>query len=207
MPLIVFEGIDGTGKSTQAKMLATWLATVSDCRVILEAEPTYSKFGNTLRSLSSKPRAKIDPWTMHALFTMDRLEHVREVVSPALERNEIVILDRYYYSTTAYQGALGVPVERILEDNRAFAPEPDLAFVLMGDPKILSPRIGKRKTTDGLSRLFEKNRTYQDAVQKIYEDLVNEHGHLFAVEAEYPFKVVHQAVKQMVQACLPDIFT
>ncbi len=206
MPLIVLEGIDGTGKSTQATLLAEWLAEVSDQRVIHETEPTHSHFGEMIRTLAGKPRAKIDPWTMHAMFTMDRMEHVRSTITPALSRNEIVILDRYYYSTAAYQGAFGVPPERILADNMMFAPKPDLVFVLLADPKLLRQRIKKRgQKLGGLERVFEKSTAYQEKVQAIYQDLVQQDDSLLLVEAEYSVDLIHQALCQMVKTYLPEL--
>lgn len=207
MPLIVMEGIDGTGKSTHADLLAEWLALEATRPVIREAEPTRGTFGEMLRTLANKSRPKIDPWAMHAMFTMDRMEHVREVVAPALSRGDIVVMDRYYFSTAAYQGALGVPYERILEDNLLFAPKPELVFVLMADIKLLDQRIKKRGSkAEGLEKVFEKKATYQKNVQDIYQQLAEKDDSIFVVEAEYSVDLIQQAIRQMVENCLPEIF-
>ncbi len=207
MPLIVMEGIDGTGKSTHADLLAEWLAVEATRPVIREAEPTHSTFGEMLRTLANKPRPKIDPWAMHAMFTMDRMEHVREVISPALRRGDVVVMDRYYFSTAAYQGALGVPYERILEDNLLFAPKPELVFMLMADIALLDQRIKKRGSkAEGLEKVFEKKATYQENVQDIYQQLAEKDDSIFVVEAEYSVELIQQAMRQMVENYLPEIF-
>lgn len=103
--LIAFEGIDGTGKSTQIKMLADRL-TAEGLSVLSTREPTDGTFGKKIRELFVS-REKVSPDEELALFMDDRREHVTSVIEPALAKGMIVLTDRYYFSTAAYQGAEG----------------------------------------------------------------------------------------------------
>ncbi len=102
--LIVFDGIDGGGKTTQAKLLADILTAAGET-VVLSKEPTDGPWGKQLRASATTGRMSLAD-ELHA-FTEDRKQHVTNLIAPALARGEIVILDRYFYSTIAYQGARG----------------------------------------------------------------------------------------------------
>jgi len=126
--LIAFEGIDGTGKSAQIRLLADRLGQLGH-QVVVTREPTDGRYGRELRSLFTS-RATLAPAAELELFMADRREHVREVIEPALRAGRIVLTDRYYLSTAAYQGAAGHDPETIMAANEAFAPTPDLALLL-----------------------------------------------------------------------------
>jgi len=127
--LIALEGVDGAGKTTQARSLAANLARVGS-RVLLTREPTYGAAGQRLREYLGGGNRHLTPAEELALFQADRREHVEKAIRPALERGWVVITDRYYYSSAAYQGALGLDPEKILAASEAFAPRPDLVVIL-----------------------------------------------------------------------------
>ena len=102
--LIVFEGIDGTGKSTQVRLLAQALEE-RGLTVVTSREPTDGPFGQKLRL--SMITGRLSPEEELALFHEDRRDHVEHLILPALEAGKVVILDRYFFSTMAYQGARG----------------------------------------------------------------------------------------------------
>lgn len=130
--LIAFEGIDGTGKSSQLRMLADTLAQLGQ-EVVITREPTDGPYGRKIRSLFTS-RAGITPAEELELFMADRREHVREVIEPGLQAGRIVLTDRYYLSTAAYQGATGQDPEAIMAANETFAPVPDLVLLLTLPP-------------------------------------------------------------------------
>ncbi len=148
--LVVFEGIDGTGKTTQADLLARSVANEGH-PVIRSREPTTGTYGQQLRDSASSGRRS--PEQELDLFMRDRAQHVAEVLAPALAAGKVVILDRYYLSTAAYQGARGIDPEKILQANEAFAPIPDQVFLLELDPVAGRRRIHDRGDGDG--DLFE----------------------------------------------------
>ena len=125
--LIAFEGIDGTGKSTQLPHLADWLRG-QGCAVVETREPTDGPYGREIRALY-RDRSRVSRERELELFVLDRRQHVTECILPALEQGRIVLTDRYYFSTAAYQGAGGSDPAAIFAAN-AFAPEPDLVLLL-----------------------------------------------------------------------------
>lgn len=141
---IVIEGIDGTGKSTQAKRLAEHL-TSQGKTVILSREPTDGPWGTLLRNSASTGR--LSPEEELETFLKDRRQHVEEKIAPALAAGQTVILDRYYFSTMAYQGARGFDPQEIRRKNEAFAPVPDLLLILDLDVDTAIARIGVRGDT------------------------------------------------------------
>src|SRR5262245_31030289 len=125
--LIAFEGIDGAGKTTQARRLVSDL-TERGVPAIYTKEPTDGPHGRAIRATATTGR--LPPAEELALFVADRREHVAGELEPALTAGTCVVIDRYYLSTAAYQGARGLDPARILTDNEAFAPAPDVCFLL-----------------------------------------------------------------------------
>lgn len=124
--LIVFEGIDGTGKSTQLPLLATYLED-KGFTVTVTREPTDGVYGKKIRALYSN-RGNSTPEEELQLFLDDRKEHIEQVIAPDLALGKIVLCDRYYLSTAAYQGANGFDPRDIIQRN-SFAPKPDIALI------------------------------------------------------------------------------
>ncbi len=124
---IVLEGADGSGKSTHARLLSEHLKGCG-MGVVVTQEPTKGFIGQAIRMILSG-KIKVSPETLTLLFTADRAEHVDKVIKPALEEGKVVISDRYYYSTVAYQSVQGVNEQWISQLN-SFVPDPDLVIVL-----------------------------------------------------------------------------
>jgi dTMP kinase len=122
---IVFEGIDGSGKTTQAKLLVAKLNELG-IRAIFTAEPSDGPFGKRIREAP----ARLSPHEEEQLFRVDRRDHLARVILPALEAGVTVICDRYIFSSAAYQGARGLDPREIITLNREFAPAPDLVILL-----------------------------------------------------------------------------
>ncbi len=141
---IVFEGIDGTGKSSQCKLLAKALEDQGYV-VHLDKEPSDQKYGAIVRA--SAETGRLSPDQELEYFHLDRKMHVEELITPAKARGEIVILDRYYFSTMAYQGQRGFDPKELRRQNEAFAPAPDLLFILDLPVDISLQRIGGRGDT------------------------------------------------------------
>ena len=151
--LIVFEGVDGAGKSTQARLLYERL-TKAQFEAELSKEPTEGTWGKKLRKLIKEGRGDVGPQEELEWFIKDRFQHVEEIIKPGLENNKIIILDRYYFSTVAYQGALGVDPREIEKRNGEFAPEPSLLFLIEIPPGAGIKRIkeSRGKETDSFER-------------------------------------------------------
>ncbi len=154
--LIAVEGIDGGGKSTQVKLLAQWLEAMGRTTLLLK-EPTTGPIGMRIRELAKTGR--LDAQTEFELFREDRRQNVEENILPGLREGRVVILDRYYISTMAYQGALGMDPEFIRQANEAFAPRPDLVVLVDLPVDVALSRIHGREA-DGPNE-FERREMLQ----------------------------------------------
>jgi dTMP kinase len=162
---IVLEGIDGCGKSTQAHMLSDWLTSVGRS-VLLTAEPTRNVIGSCVREVLASGE-EVDPRALALMFTADRYEHLKKEVEPALAAGRIVVSERYYYSTVAYQAAQGVDLQWLKDVNAyALQNKPDLAFLLDVSPSFALPKIQEKdkKFLDHLAEL----RKHAEEMRKQY---------------------------------------
>jgi dTMP kinase len=155
--LIAIEGIDGSGKTTQSQHVQSMLQA-RKLTVIRTKEPTTGQWGQVLRDSALTGRLSLEEEV--ETFIKDRKEHVETKINPALKEGHIVIADRYYFSSMAYQGARGISPEEIMNRNELFAPEPDLLVVLDIDPKIGLERI---RTRGDRANHFEKTGTLKKA--------------------------------------------
>ncbi len=143
--LIVFEGIDGGGKSTQLALLAEALRAAGHDVVTTREPYGGSPAGRRIREMAQGNEA-VSPETELAWFLEQRRDHVREVIAPALERGAVVLSDRYYLSTIAYQGARGFEWQALLEQHESEGfPPPDLVLLFDLDPGAGLARVEDRK--------------------------------------------------------------
>ncbi|MDA7882260.1 dTMP kinase [Akkermansiaceae bacterium] len=182
---IVFEGIDGTGKSTQVNLLAEALRQQGR-EVVTSKEPTDGPHGTRLRQ--SADTGRMSPQEELDLFHLDRKEHIAELIKPALERGAVVILDRYFFSTMAYQGVRGFDPQEIRRINEEFAPLPDHVFLLELDLDTALGRIGVR---DGAANEFEQRESLQKC-HEIFSALEDDFVH--RIDAGQTPEKVHEAV-------------
>jgi len=169
---IVFEGIDGSGKSTQAKMLKEYLESKGE-KCYLTLEPTYNRIGDFLHKILSGTE-KADPRVIAALFAADRLEHILNTsdgIISHLEKGETVICDRYYLSSFAYQ-ATEVPLEWVIELNSESrkALKPDATIFVDTAPENSLKRIeaGREgfEIYENITRLTMVRNNYLSLVKK-----------------------------------------
>ncbi len=194
--LIVFEGIDGTGKSTQINLLEGFLKE-KRFQVTMTREPTEGRFGQRIRELYQNRQAVTLEKELE-LFLSDRREHVESLITPSLENGRIVLCDRYFLSTAAYQGAAGLDPLKIIEQNR-FAPDPDLAFILEIDVEESIKRI----TINRGDRLndFEQLESLKK-VDKIFKDL--NFAYIRRVDGSQAIDVVNRCVINHTARLLDD---
>ena len=148
---IVVDGIDGSGKSEIVKMLHNHLFSKhKKYRILTTREPTHGKYGNRIREMLRKQKnPESSSKELFHLFVKDRQEHLKNTIEPFLkgsissERN-IVLCDRYYYSTIAFQGAQGIDINKLVSKNMSFR-KPDIAIILDVEPYIALKRISHRQ--------------------------------------------------------------
>jgi dTMP kinase len=193
--LIAFEGIDGCGKSTQVARLAASLRAAGRS-VVATREPTDGIYGRRIRA-AAQASEPISPDDELHWFLQDRREHVAEILEPALAAGEIVITDRYYLSTVAYQGARGCGAEEILAASEEEFPLPDLAVLFVLDPARGLARVRSRGVA--LEGHFE-HAAFQEAVAEIFNGL--QRPYLARIDASPGPDEVAQAVAECVRARL-----
>jgi dTMP kinase len=194
--LVALEGIDGVGKSTQAKHLAG-IFVGQGYDVLSLREPSDSPWGRRLRDSKRVGRRILAPAQELDLFLQDRRYDVAARITPGLAARKLVLMDRYYFSTIAYQGALGIDPERIRQLNEAFSPVPDVVCLLLGSPSLALERIrrGRGRADD----VFEREE-YLKRVDEVFRTLRGPHIH--HIDADQPVDVVTAILQQKIQTIL-----
>jgi len=192
---IVFEGIDGSGKSTHIGLLCRELKEQGH-DVLETSEPSRGRIGKFIRDYVERRGRRLPIEVETLLFAADRFEHLKKTIDPALEEGRIVISDRYVHSSLAYQGAEGVSLEWVKEVN-SFARKPDLCILLDIGPETGLGRMRRRRRT-----VFEVY-TFQQKVRNIYLQFA-EQGELVKVAADRPVEEVQSEISALVHELLGD---
>ena len=190
---ICIEGLDGCGKTTQAKLLAKKLRESQSA--VYTAEPSSGKIGTYIRKCCLYGEKRLSTVVEALLFAADRIEHVETEVLPALNQGKLVISDRYVYSSLAYQGAAGLSIDWIEKVNE-HALQPDLAIFIDVEPKIVMSRLKPRKSV-------MENLETQQKVREVYLKFV-EKGSLTRINGNKSqnevAKDLHAVVKKFLTA-------
>jgi len=193
---VTFEGLDGSGKSTQAELLAGALRGRGR-EVVLTREPGGTELGERVRELLLAG-GDVSPWAEAALFAAARAELVERVVRPALVRGADVVCDRYVDSSLAYQGiARGLGVERVLQLNRPAIGDllPDRTFLLLVDAELAGVRSG-----DEPDRIEREGAEFRERVEAAYEELAGRFpDRIVAVDGSLPPKEIAARVAEQVR--------
>ncbi|AEF95975.1 dTMP kinase [Methanotorris igneus] len=182
---IVFEGIDGSGKTTQAKLLTKKLNAFYTC------EPTEGQIGRLIREIL-KGKKKCEKETLALLFAADRVEHVKLIEEKLKESH--VVCDRYLYSSIAYQTSQGVDEDFILQINR-FAKKPDIVVLLTVDVEEGMKRLGKEK------EIFEKEE-FLKKVQNKYLKLAKKEGFIVIDTTNKSINESHEEILKIIKSKL-----
>lgn len=189
--LIVFEGIDGVGKTTHSELLAEWFRSKGR-EVVTSHEPTKGPWGAKLRRSASSGR--LSPQDELEYFIKDRRQHVEQLIEPSLAAAKVVILDRYYFSNMAYQGSRGFDPAKIRAENETFAPLPDLLFILDIPVDDALARIGARGDT---ANEFEKREALTgcreillNLADEAFVHVIDSRGSIKDVQAQLRQKIV-----------------
>ncbi len=199
---VTLEGIDRSGKTTQAALLAEALGP----ETLLLREPGGTDAGERIRGLLKDPAGELDPRTELLLFCAARAELCARLVRPALERGQDVVCDRFVDSTVAYQGAargLGTDVVERLNEIAVAGSLPDLTVLLRIDPERAEARGQQRLAdgaADGADRFEGEGIEFQRLVAAAYDDLAARHGDRIAVvDAAGDVAEVHARVMEVVE--------
>ena len=204
---VVLEGVEGAGKSTQARMLAEW---VGACGIpfTLAREPGGTKVGEAIRNVvQDRPELSVPPETELLLYLAARAAFVREVALPVLERGELLIADRFSLSTYAYQGyGRGLDLDEVRRMDRfasgGLAPDAYLVLDLpVEEGRARQKAAGKRE-----DRLEGSGEAFLDAVRRGYRELAGTDGSIRLVEALGTPLEVHMRVREILLQEMPETF-
>jgi dTMP kinase len=191
---IVIEGLDGSGKSTQAKLLARALRQTHSA--VFTAEPSRGKIGRFIRSKILYGERRVSTAVEALLFAADRIDHVQNEVMAAVSDGKIVVSDRYLYSSLAYQGSAGLSLDWIQTIN-AHALKPDLALFIDVNPETVLKRLKRKKS---VMEILET----QQKVREIYLKYVA-NGELVKVNGEQTKRDVAKEVLTVVTEFLKTL--
>jgi dTMP kinase len=167
---ITFEGIDGSGKSTQLRLLAQYLRS-QGCELLLSREPGGTPVGLRLRAALLDVQGEVDPLTELLVFAADRAQHVRKVIRPALEKGAVFISDRYADATRAYQGAGRGFSAELISEIIELATEglvPDLTVLFDVSIEESMTRTTRRSTKNRRDRLDIEKADFHARVREEY---------------------------------------
>jgi len=186
--LIAFEGIDGAGKTTQVDLLERFFVS-AQMPVKRAKEPTEEPWGQKLRQSATNGRMT---WQneLHAVIE-DRKQHVREVIRPALDKGHTFILDRYFYSTIAYQGTHGGDAATITASMLEMFPKPDVVILLDVPVEVGQTRIHENRSEG--ANAFETVSSLR-AVQKVFLDLAKTQSNIVLVNGTPPIDTIHKTI-------------
>ena len=196
---VSFEGVDWSGKSTQALLLADWLREQGRA-VLATREPGGTPVAEAVRDLVLHGE-EMAPWTEAALYAAARAEHVAQVIRPALERGEDVVCDRYLDSSVAYQGAgrgLGEEPVRELSLLVTGGLLPDQTFLVL-----LDPEEARRRSGDEQDRIERAGGEFMRRVDTAYRSLAErEPDRIVAVDGDRPVGQIAEEIREHVLALL-----
>jgi dTMP kinase len=208
MPLITFEGSEGCGKSTQVKRLAARLEKRGIAATVLR-EPGATAIGEAIRHLlqHSEENHAMTPETELLLFEASRSQLVREKIQPALHRGGWVICDRFFDSTTVYQGAARNLDLVLVKNLNAFAIGdciPDLTFVLDIDRATAQSRLGNREKIR--DRLEEESDDFHERVIRAYRELAeNQPKRVILIDGRISADTIENQIWNAVAQHFPDL--
>lgn len=195
--LITFEGIDGSGKSTQIALLQKRLVEAGKI-VNVFREPGGTTVSELIRDILLNPEVELNTVTELLLFSSARSQLVTEKVIPALKRGEIVILDRFYDSTTAYQGygRNSLPIEQINQINTiaSHTLKPDITFYL----RLSIEESNERRADLSKDRMEQAGDEFFNNVIKGFDSLAKSKSHFVTIEASQAIETIHQRISERV---------
>ena len=196
---IALEGLDGSGQTTQAKLLQNFIKE-KGVDTILTKEPTWENDAGTWINNALRENKKLDLDELKLLqekFAEDRKWHQKNIIEPALKNGKIVISDRSQFSSFAFGAASGIDINHLFALNNKFI-SPDIVILLKVSPSVCMKRIQQRAERKAL---FEKEKQLEK-VWEVYEKLAKRFKNIIIVDGEKTIEEVHKEISQIIKKIL-----
>lgn len=199
---ITFEGIDGCGKTTQIRLLEESLKK-NGINILSTRQPGGTNIGRIIRNILLNPEnSRLVPEAEVLLYLADRIQHIKEIILPALQNNQIVLCDRYHDATLAYQGGgRQLDLDWLKSLQQQFVTKPDLTFWLDISVEESQTRLNHRNTIQNTEncRLESENTLFFSRVSKAYHDLCHQEPDRFIrILAEETIDTIRQKIFNIV---------
>ena len=208
---ITFEGIEGCGKSTQARLLKDYLEK-KGIKAILSMEPGGTEIGMKIREILVDPKYKgiLHPITEALLYQADRNQHLKEKIIPHLEKGYVVIDDRYQHSSLAYQCyGRGLDIEKIewVFKNLVNGLEPDIVFLIDIDEETSMKRVKNRANTENieLSRFEIEHLNFHKKVREGFLKLAKNNKNFVVLDGKEDIEAIHKKIVAVVEGKLNNV--
>jgi len=188
---IVFEGVEGAGKTTHLRRLSRRLDRLGIAHIVVR-EPGGTPAGERIRDIVLDPESELFPETELLLLLAARAEFVRRVVQPALARGELVLGDRYELSTFAYQGAargIGIEQARKINEFATSGLRPDGTVLLR-----IAPESGRGRKLEAADRMESESDQFHDAVARAYDELSSTEPDVIVIDSDDSPEAVHRRI-------------
>ena len=197
---IAIEGLDGSGGTTQSRLLTRWLEE-NGHQVLLTKEPTAEPIGRLISKILGDPHSPIQDQVLPYLFVADRKDHISRIIQPKLKDGTFVITDRYYHSSLAYQ-AQAIGFNEVATLNAEF-PSPDCTFFLYLDPEASFERVQLRGLPTERFETLDRLRAIAEAYKTALDYCRNERKEkIIQIDAARSIEEIHEEIVQHLQKFL-----
>ena len=197
---IAIEGLDGSGGTTQSRLLASWLEARGES-VFLTQEPSNRPIGRLIQESLLPSNNMLGDRVFPYLFAADRQDHLDEEILPALSSGNHVVTDRYYHSSLAYQG-ISVGIAKVSSLNESF-PAPDLTFLLWLEPEVSFSRVQRRGIPVERFETLDRLRAVADAYESVYTHCRAKGENIFKIDARRSITEIHHAIIKHIETHRP----
>ena len=200
-PFIVIEGLDGAGGTTQSRLLQSWLERQGHT-VVQTNEPTDLPVGQLIRQVIQDPHSKVGDEVLAYLFAADRQNHLTQTILPALSSGTVVLSDRYYHSSLAYQ-SISLDFDFVAQLNEPFQ-APDITVFLLLEPETSFGRVQKRGLPIERFETLDRLRSIAQSYNRVIEYCQNRGEKIICLDATQSIEEIHELICTAIEPILSN---
>jgi dTMP kinase len=199
-PFIVIEGLDGAGGTTQSRLLQSWLERQGHT-VVQTNEPTDLPVGQLIRQVIQDPHSKVGDEVLAYLFAADRQNHLTQTILPALSSGTVVLSDRYYHSSLAYQ-SMSLDFDFVAQLNERFQ-APDITIFLLLEPETSFERVQKRGLPIERFETLDRLRSIAQSYNRVIEYCQHRGEQILCLDATQSIEEIHERICAEIEPLMP----